>query len=377
MFKNRKKRQQQKEAQLLKAKLNHEKSEISAEIESTSNKYKLLDDIHLTHDFRSSIILPELNKDLDPTKLSKQQLHLASLRDIPESPTHSMLSTPPLSPPLIQDGTKHYQELAAWRHEKSQHRYSNGLFGGKQRGRPKPNTRKHQHDDQQDIQEEEDTMEEEVSTTPETPIMTTKSILQQLHSRQEQDDDEDDYEDDHDELSDDKEEEDEELIEELYEPNSDTEENYFFQDFSSTNNATPLNKKSTRNKRRSNKIMTNNKFDLSSFARDLHDHRLSVVQRESRIIMTEDDEMELEKLLERQRQRMSMMTIVSESTESLVSPPPMPSLDLLHQHSQSTATIYRTISPSPPPMKQEDVPILNNSSTDNSSIEGNFFLQKS
>ncbi|CAO3633694.1 unnamed protein product [Mucor hiemalis] len=89
------------------------------------------------------------------------------------------------------------------------------------------------------------------------------------------------------------------------------------------------------------------KFDLSSFARDLHENRLSVMQRESRIIMTEDDENELEKLLERQRQRMSMMsTMVNESSEYLVPPPPMPSLDLIKTHkAASTATIYRPISP--------------------------------
>lgn len=89
------------------------------------------------------------------------------------------------------------------------------------------------------------------------------------------------------------------------------------------------------------------KFDLSSFARDLHENRLSVMQRESRIIMTEDDENELEKLLERQRQRMSMMsTMVNESSESLVPPPPMPSLDLIKTHkAASTTTIYRPVLP--------------------------------
>lgn len=146
---------------------------------------------------------------------------------------------------------------------------------------------------------------------------------------------------------DDIEEEDEELLEESYEPNSDTEENFFFQDFSSTNPPLKNKKKSgTRRKSRSNKVMS--KFDLSSFARDLHENRLSVmVQRESRIIMTEDDEHELEKLLERQRQRMSMMsTMVNESSESLVPPPPMPSLDLIKTHkAASTATVYRAVSP--------------------------------
>lgn len=115
-----------------------------------------------------------------------------------------------------------------------------------------------------------------------------------------------------------------ELLQEQYEPDSDTEENYFFQDFSADNKKQA---KKTAGRRRGS-VMT--KFDLSSFARDLHDHRLSVIQpRDSRIIMTEDDELELEKLLERQRQRMSMMP-VNESSESLA--PPLPSLDLIKSH---------------------------------------------
>ena len=170
------------------------------------------------------------------------------------------------------------------------------------------------------------------------------SIIQQLAFEDDKNDTEEEEDDE------------EELLEETYEPNSD-EENYFFQDFSANN---PTKKKTTRNKsRRSNKALS--RFDLSSFARDLHDHRLSVVQRESRIIMTEEDELELEKLLERQRQRMSMMTM-TESTESLVPAPPMPSLDLIKAHT-STATIYRPISP---PTKE---PTLLNDDTIDTSVE--------
>lgn len=164
MFKSRKKKQQLKEAAAAAALQTNTQSEIKSEIE-TPSKYKLLDDIHLVHDFRSSIILPQLNKDLDPTKLSKQQSHLAQLRAIPESPT--MTSSPPLSPPPMKDldGTKQYQELAAWRHQRSQNRYSNGLFGGKQRGRPKPNQlRKLANDLGEDDIAEEDTEEEKVHT---------------------------------------------------------------------------------------------------------------------------------------------------------------------------------------------------------------------
>lgn len=132
MFKSRRKRQQQKLA---------EEAEAAAAAAAATNvieapsKYQLLDDIQVAHDFRSSVILPQLNKDLDPNKMTRQQQHLQQLREIPESP--------PLSPPPQRlsenDGTKQYQELAAWRHQRSQNRYSNGLFGGKQRGRPKPN----------------------------------------------------------------------------------------------------------------------------------------------------------------------------------------------------------------------------------------------
>jgi hypothetical protein len=131
---------------------------------------------------------------------------------------------------------------------------------------------------------------------------------------------------------------DEEFIEEAYEPNSDTEENFFFQDFSvndGNNNNKQRRPRNNNRRRGSTKVMS--RFDLSSFAKDLHDHRLSVIQpRESRIIMTEDDELELEKLLERQRQRMSVMTM-SGSTESLKIVPPLPSLDLIKPH-KSTST---------------------------------------
>lgn len=158
-------------------------------------------------------------------------------------------------------------------------------------------------------------------------------------------DPDDAYEDDNDEFLGDQ----DELQHEEYEPESDTEENFFFQDFSG--NSKPK-KRTTNNlngrRRRSQKVMS--KFDLSSFARDLHDHRLSVIQpRDSRIIMTEDDELELEKLLERQRQRMSIMTM-SGSTESFKVVPPLPSLDLIKPH---TTTVLP--SPSSPPPAQQPV----------------------
>jgi hypothetical protein len=108
------------------------------------------------------------------------------------------------------------------------------------------------------------------------------------------------------------------------------EENYFFKDFSE--NSQP---KKAKQKPRQKKP-TGGLFDLSSFARDLHDHRLSVVQpRESRIIMTEEDEQELEKLLTLQRKRMSMMTTASDASsikdEEM---PPLPSLENINSYKQ-------------------------------------------
>ncbi|KAI7890394.1 uncharacterized protein EV154DRAFT_422065 [Mucor mucedo] len=249
MFKSRRKRQQQKLAEEAEAAA---AAAAATNVIETPSKYQLLDDIQVAHDFRSSVILPQLNKDLDPNKMTRQQQHLQQLQN---------------------DGTKQYQELAAWRHQRSQNRYSNGLFGGKQRGRPKPN---------------------QIKKIVENEHEPTDFLPPQ----------------------------------ESYAPEDSDEENYFFQDFSTTEK--PVKKSSSRSNRR-HPAPTAGKFDLSSFARDLHDHRLSVIQpRESRIIMTEDDELELEKLLLRQRQRMSMMTINNESMDSI--PPPLPSLDLFKSH---------------------------------------------
>ncbi|GAA5805130.1 hypothetical protein HPULCUR_010643 [Helicostylum pulchrum] len=306
MFKSRRKRQQQK---LAEAEAATAAAAVAAEADLINiSKYTLLDDIHLTHDFRSSVILPQLNKDLDAKKLSTQQQHLEQLRELNESPL-----SPPLSPPPQDlDGTKQYQELAAWRHERSQNRYSNGLFGGKQRGRPKPK----KFVSKDDINEEkEDTEEEEEELVEKIKEVTATCDLPTMIQEQEFD------------FSDD-----EEPMKEMYEPDSDTEENFFFQDFSADNKST---KKKNQTRQRANKALS--RFDLSSFARDLHDHRLSVIQpRDSKIIMTEDDELELEKLLERQRQRMSMMTMVTDSNESLPPPPPMPALDIIKSHQKPT-----------------------------------------
>ncbi|KAG2235485.1 hypothetical protein INT48_007883 [Thamnidium elegans] len=331
MFKSRRKRQQQKLAEAEATAAAAAAAASEADLVDTS-KYTLLDDIHLTHDFRSSVILPQLNKDLDAKKLSTQQQHLEQLRESNESPL-----SPPLSPPPQDlDGTKQYQELAAWRHQRSQNRYSNGLFGGKQRGRPKPKkfvSREDIHEEKEDSEEEEQVEKiKEVTTTSDLPTMIQEQEF--------------DFSDD------------EEPMKEMYEPDSDTEENFFFQDFSADSKSTK-NKNQTR--QRANKALS--RFDLSSFARDLHDHRLSVIQpRDSKIIMTEDDELELEKLLERQRQRMSMMTMVTDSNESLPAPPPpMPALDIIKAHQKPTNEVIikkkLPIVEKIPIVKQEHTPI--------------------
>lgn len=162
MFKSRKKRQQQKLAEAEAAAAAAAAAEAEAKLSDTS-KYSLLDDIHLAHDFRSSVILTQLNKDLDVKKLTTQQKHLEQLRDLSHSPI-----SPPLSPSSqeVLDGSKQYQDLAAWRHERSQNRYSNGLFGGKQRGRPKPKKYMNSEFIDEDKEETEEEQEQGQVTEP-------------------------------------------------------------------------------------------------------------------------------------------------------------------------------------------------------------------
>ncbi|CAO3681361.1 unnamed protein product [Rhizopus stolonifer] len=218
MFKSKKKRQQE---------------QVVQEIVPDVKEYRL-DDIPLAHDFRSSTILPHLNTDI---------------------PTES-------SPLPLMDSAQYYEQLAAWRHEKNQNRYSNGLFGGKHRGRPNKREPKKENE-------------------PET-----------ITERQ------------------------------LYEPDSEEEENYFFQDFSAS--ISPQKNKKVKPK----KDVAKN-FDLSLFAQDLHDNRLSMVQsHSSRIVMTEEDERQLEILLQKR----------CESSESLLIPHTLPI------KSQSTPFNHRPLS---------------------------------
>ncbi|KAI8985357.1 hypothetical protein BDB01DRAFT_849938 [Pilobolus umbonatus] len=347
MFKSRKKKQQKK--------LEEEHTPIETRVDIP--KYTLLDDIQLSHDFRTSVILPQLNRDLDPKRFQEQ---LSTLRE-----TESM--SPPLSPSqksIEVTATQQYQDLAAWRHLRNQSRYSNSLFGGKQRGRHKLTSNKYVDSDNDCMEvDEEDTNEDNSNThtdndTMDDPKQTTfitpsqSSILLEKHQS----------------LI--KLKEEPQLPEEppipepteSYELDSDLEEDFFFKDFSAEGK--PIHKKHGGRRRRSNKAMS--RFNLSSFAKDLHDNRLSVIQpRESRIIMTEDDEMELEKLLERQRQRMSMMD--NGSTDTFTALPPLPALDKFKTqqalHSKAVPNII-PVSPVPTNASSDiiDLDYLNRSS---------------
>jgi hypothetical protein len=147
MFKSKKKKQQQKAQAQAEAQAQAQaqaEAEAAAAVNETIqkniNKYKL-DDINITHDFRSSVILPQLNKNLDVKQFqSLQDLSIPSTLSL-DSRLEKEEPTSPTSP-TSTDGSKQYEELAAWRHLRSQNRYSNGLFGGKQRGRPKPHSKK-------------------------------------------------------------------------------------------------------------------------------------------------------------------------------------------------------------------------------------------
>jgi hypothetical protein len=123
MFKSKKKRQLEKQQR--------EAAKALAANESVNKlaEYKLLDDIKLSHDFRSSVILPQLSKERKINDMSPLQTTQSSTLTLD-------LNKPPTSP--VGDASKQYKELANWRHQRNQNRYSNSLFGGKQRGKPTP-----------------------------------------------------------------------------------------------------------------------------------------------------------------------------------------------------------------------------------------------
>lgn len=96
------------------------------------------------------------------------------------------------------------------------------------------------------------------------------------------------------------------------------EENYFFNDFSAE--AISSQKSKAQSKKRRASAKASKKLNLSSFARELNASRLSVIQpRESKIVMTEEDELELTRLLELQKQRIS---VYNNDATKLPSPTP-------------------------------------------------------
>lgn len=146
MFKSKKKKLQEKQQR------EAEKAAILAASESVNKlkEYKLLDDIKLSHDFRSSVIIPQLEKE--------RKFNEMFTPPTPLSPTPS-INEPPQSPTSpVGDASKQYKELANWRHQRNQNRYSNSLFGGKQRGRPTPSQLKKSL---QSYDEEQDTITED------------------------------------------------------------------------------------------------------------------------------------------------------------------------------------------------------------------------
>ncbi|KAG0164672.1 hypothetical protein DFQ28_000132 [Apophysomyces sp. BC1034] len=245
MFKSRKKRQQ------LKANL--------AAQQPQEALFRPLDEIQVARDFRTSLILPELGNDL-PIAHGNTMAGESTLSETQHS---------------CGDATRQYQDLAAWRAMRNQNRYSNSLFGGKQRGRPRMKTS--QLKSTSPLEEETDppsNTEPHLASPPPTPPegSTPHDNAKNEHSSLE-------------------------LLHE-YENDNESVENYFFQDFAPTSDQQSTRSKKQTTRVRSVKAMS--KFDLASFARHLHENRLSVVQpRESRIIMTEEDEKELEMLLKR------------------------------------------------------------------------------
>lgn len=94
----------------------------------------------------------------------------------------------------------------------------------------------------------------------------------------------------------------------------------FFQDFSADAPKLPLaSEQSATNK----SYAAPTKFDLAAFAKHLHENRLSIVQLRKSVKLTEDDERELLRLLEK---RKSSMPQHQQETE-LSPPPPLPPTD--------------------------------------------------
>ncbi|KAL0088611.1 hypothetical protein F4703DRAFT_1792770 [Phycomyces blakesleeanus] len=278
MFKSRRKKKQEKEQKRL---------ALAAEAEALDKKsksslvYHPLEEIKVARDFRTSVIVPQLQdlaspfrNDLIPTSLPKQQFSspLASRttdRSGPEKPTTG------------KDSNQQYQDLAAWRALRNQSRYSNAMFGGKQRG-PKmiPGRKAPTHQSKQE--NINDSEPQNVYEVPICPAMTpprSSDIHPDLYPSH--------------------------RVEECeYEDEDSDVENYFFKDFApgheKIRSQTPTRQRSKRYSARARSNKPTRQFDVLSFAQHLHENRLSVAQpRATSVVMTEEDERELQILLQR------------------------------------------------------------------------------
>ncbi|CAO3589133.1 unnamed protein product [Absidia cylindrospora] len=134
---------------------------------------------------------------------------------------------------------------------------------------------------------------------------------------------------------------------------SEPDEDYFFKDFAEsemnggtnnndTNTTAARRPKSKRYSRRHRSQKAMSRFDLQSFARQLHANRLSVLQtRQSRMILTEEDEEELNKLLARKHSL--------DDGFSLPAPPvpPMPALPSVPVDSPQSDSLPAPLSETP------------------------------
>ncbi|KAF7727946.1 hypothetical protein EC973_006834 [Apophysomyces ossiformis] len=280
MFKNRKKRQQQQKQR--KAGL----VEQQQQEQEQDPVFRPLDEIQVARDFRTSLIMPELGNDQVTAETSI---------------VHAKVQSPHV------DATRQYQDLAAWRAMRNHNRYSNSLFGGKQRDRPKIKRKDRLKLTEEEDEEEEDAMDS--SPNPELRLNSPPPTPPEASTPQDEKNPLELFQD--------------------YENDDESVENYFFQDFAPTSDSqkpTPrLRSKKQTHRARSVKAMS--KFDLASFARHLHDNRLSVVQpRESRIVLTEEDEKELEMLLKRKSKFDLGTTVPSAEAEVTPLPPVLPAI---------------------------------------------------
>ncbi|KAI9030911.1 hypothetical protein CLU79DRAFT_884030 [Phycomyces nitens] len=277
MFKSRRKKKQEKEQKKLALEAEAAAAAALARKPEPSIVYRPLEEIKVARDFRTSVIVPQLqdlaspfrNEDISTSPLAKQQFSspLAS-----RTPDRTEKETPP------KDGNHQYQELAAWRALRNQNRYSNAMFGGKQRGPKMMGNRKTVH---QSKPESVKISNQEVYETaicppmklPEKPDIDPKICPVNRAEEIEYEDEDSDI------------------------------ENYFFKDFAPGHEKLRSPQNRPRSKRYSARARSNKstrQFDVFSFAQHLHDNRLSVAQpRTTNVAMTGEDERELQLLLQR------------------------------------------------------------------------------